>query len=204
MMVLDSSFSEKMIEMGTYLQDVDQRLLTDDDILQIQRDLVNLLSRATLDIQFHPEMGFVISDDIRNSVEEAIREELKTGVYHFVLPPIPKLSGLEDWRVRKAADALSRKIVLSTTDAVPVPRFLSRNTAVVFVQRAPECCKFDYDNRAFKVYLDNIARVALESDTAQNIDLIQTYAPSDIEKTDVYLMEKSRFPSWIHDFYLTL
>jgi hypothetical protein len=68
---------------------------------------------------------------------------------------------------------------------------------VVFVHHGPKNKQLDYDNRAFKVFLDQIAAVALASDRPENIDLYQTYKESDEEKTEVYLVSKPRFPSWI-------
>jgi len=68
------------------------------------------------------------------------------------------------------------------------------------VHHSPKPDAWDYDNLAFKVYLDQIALYFLDDDNAGNINLYQCSTLSLTRKTEVFIMPKSVFPDWIKRF----
>jgi hypothetical protein len=197
---ISEAFVDKLSSLVEELRGLSDEYAPEDVAVRVHQTLVKMLIRSITDIEFDPESEHAIHNHYPAIPDANVPDEDEEDVYRFSLPPIPKLSKLHFNTSGSAAQALVRLPIFLQTRDHPVPQKLSKNCVVVFVHHAPISKQVDYDNRAFKVFLDQIAMVALASDSPMNIDLFQTFDDSTEEKTEVYLVCKSRFPSWIQGY----
>lgn len=197
---ISEAFVDKLSSLVEELRGLSDEYAPEDVAVRVHQTLVQMLIRSISEIEYHPDSDDAIHHNYPALPDSEPAPDEDEEIYRFSLPPIPKLSRLHFITSGSAAQTLVRLPIYLQTRDRPVPRKLSRNCVVVFVHHGPKNKQLDYDNRAFKVFLDQIAAVALASDRPENIDLYQTYKESDEEKTEVYLIAKSRFSAWIKDY----
>lgn len=189
--------ADKILKLATKLRIVAGDAAYDNEARKVHDNLCYALVTAITEVESDPKGSEEIADQIRQSVLDSGFDSGVLGTYKITLPPLIPNSQLKPSLVKKGAQQFSQKIVDATAAKSEIPISARTNCAVVFVHCSPLTRKIDYDNLAFKVYLDNIAEKYLMSDNMQNITLLQTYKESKIKKTEVYIMPKKALGEWV-------
>lgn len=189
--------ADKIMRLATKLRIVAGDASCEAEARKVHDNLIYMLEAAITEVESDRKGSEEIADQIRQSVLDSGFDSGVLGTYKITLPPLIPNSQLKPSLVKKGAQQFSKKTVDATAAKSEIPISARSNCAVVFVHCCPLTRKIDYDNLAFKVYLDNIAEKYLMSDNMQNITLLQTYRESSIKKTEVYIMPKKALAEWV-------
>lgn len=72
----------------------------------------------------------------------------------------------------------------------------------IYDRGRPEAAIRDHDNIEEKQVVDALGTFFLESDGGLYLDTYHTSSMGNGDRTEVFLVEKGRFPDWIRDFYV--
>ena len=167
-----------------------------EEIYRTHAALAQILITTLTEIESISEVSEIIDKQLQEHAHTLAKTEDK-NVIKLTLPPLIKNNNLFVIPAKKAAHLLVDRTIEAQANALKDTPICKKNCTVVFVHHSPKPDAWDYDNRAFKLYLDRIALYFLDDDNAGNINLYQCSTLSLTRKTEVYIMPKSVFPDWL-------
>lgn len=170
-----------------------------EEIYRTHAALAQILITTLTEIESISEVSEIIDKQLQEHAHTLAKTEDK-NVIKLTLPPLIKNNKLFAIPAKKAAHLIADRTIEAQANALKDAPICKKNCTVVFVHHSPKPDAWDYDNLAFKVYLDQIALYFLDDDNAGNINLYQCSTLSLTRKTEVFIMPKSVFPDWIKRF----
>ena len=167
-----------------------------EEIYRTHAALAQILITTLTEIESISEVSEIIDKQLQEHAHTLAKTEDK-NVIKLTLPPLIKNNNLFVIPAKKAAHLLVDRTIEAQANALKDTPICKKNCTVVFVHHSPKPDAWDYDNLAFKVYLDQIALYFLDDDNVGNINLYQCSTLSLTRKTEVYIMPKSVFPDWL-------
>jgi len=167
-----------------------------EEIYRTHAALTQILITTLTEFESIYEFSEIIDKQIQEHAHTLAKIE-DENVIKLTLPPLIKNNNLFVIPAKKAAHLLVDRTIEAQANALKDTPICKKNCTVVFVHHSPKPDAWDYDNRAFKLYLDRIALYFLDDDNAGNINLYQCSTLSLTRKTEVYIMPKSVFPDWL-------